>query len=97
MPINIIATIAKPIPAVPSGPGCSLAKTMANATVIIKNSARIGDAADTSIFNSDKLKNHTLKNKQIAMISGQIKAVGENGAFSLNMSQTPDAITILKR
>ena len=97
MPINIIATIAKPIPVIPRGPGCSLAKTMAKATVTIKNSARIADAADTSIFNSDKLKNHTLKNKQIAMISGQIKAVGENGAFSLNMSQTPDAITILKR
>ena len=97
MPINIIAAMARAIPATPSGPGCSLAKTTANAMVTIKNKALIVDAADTWIFNSDKLKNHTLKKRHIAIIKGQIKALGENGSFYLNISQTPVAITILKR
>ena len=97
MPINITAMMARPIPAIPSGPGCSLAKTTANATVTIKNSALIVDAAETCRFNSDKLKNQTLRKRQIAIMKGQINAVGENGSFSLNIIQTPVAITMLKR
>jgi hypothetical protein len=74
-----------------------LAKTIANATVTIKNNALIVDAAETCRFRSDKLKNQTLRKRQIAIMKGQINAAGKNGSFSLNISQTPVAITILKR
>ena len=52
MPINITAMMARPMPDIPSGPGCSLAKTIANATVTIKNNVLVVDAADTVLKDS---------------------------------------------
>ena len=44
--------MARPMPDIPSGPDCSLAKTIANATVTIKNNVLVVDATDTVLKDS---------------------------------------------